>query len=60
LENFLIALGFSGHGLMQTPAVGRGLRELLLHGRYQTLDLLRLGYRRLLDGAPLNDEVPKA
>jgi hypothetical protein len=32
---------------MQTPAVGRGLRELLLYGRYQTLDLLRLGYRRL-------------
>ena len=60
LENFHIALGFSGHGLMQAPAVGRGLSELLLHGRYQTLDLSRLGYRRILDGAPLHDEVPKA
>jgi hypothetical protein len=30
---------------MQAPAVGRGLSELLLHGRYQTLDLSRLGYR---------------
>jgi glycine/D-amino acid oxidase-like deaminating enzyme len=59
LENFHIALGFSGHGLMQAPAVGRGLSELLLHGRYQTLDLSRLGYRRILDGIPLRDEVPK-
>ena len=59
LENFHIALGFSGHGLMQAPAVGRGLSELLLHGRYQTLDLSRLGYRRILDGMPLRDEVPK-
>ena len=35
---------------MQAPAVGRGLSELLLHGRYQTLDLSRLGYQRILDG----------
>ena len=58
LENFQIALGFSGHGLMQAPAVGRGLSELLLHGSYQTLDLSRLGYQRILDGVPLHDEVP--
>ena len=60
IENFHVALGFSGHGLMQAPAVGRGLAELLLHGRYRTLDLSRLGYRRILDGTPLLDEVPKA
>ena len=60
IENFHIALGFSGHGLMQAPAVGRGLSELLLHGRYRSLDLSRLGYRRILDGTPLLDEVPKA
>jgi hypothetical protein len=29
------------------------------HG-YQTLDLSRLGYQRILDGLPLQDEVPKA
>ena len=60
LENFHVALGFSGHGLMHAPAVGRGLSELLLHGGYRTLDLSRLGYRRVLDGTPLLDEVPKA
>ena len=60
LENFHVALGFSGHGLMQAPAVGRAISELLLYGRYQTLDLSRMGYRRILDGTPLLDEVPKA
>jgi FAD-dependent oxidoreductase domain-containing protein 1 len=45
---------------MQAPAVGRSLSELLLHGRYQTLDLSRLGYRRILDSVTLHDEVPKA
>jgi len=33
---------------------------LLLHGRYQTLDLSRLSYQRILEGTPLHDEVPKA
>ena len=60
LDNFHIALGFSGHGLMQAPAVGRALSELLLYGRYQTLDLSRMGYQRILDGTPLLDEVPMA
>ena len=60
LENFYIALGFSGHGLQQAPGVGRGLSELLLHGRYQTLDLTRMGYQRVIDGMPLADDVPKA
>jgi glycine/D-amino acid oxidase-like deaminating enzyme len=60
LDNFHIALGFSGHGLMQAPAVGRGMSELLLYGSYRTLDLSRMGYRRILDNKPLLDEVPKA
>ncbi len=52
-ENFYVACGFSGHGLQQAPAVGRALAELLLEGRFVTLDLSRLGYRRVLDNAPL-------
>lgn len=52
LDNFLIACGFSGHGLMHAPAVGRALAELVVHGRYQTLDLSRMGYQRVLDNAP--------
>jgi FAD-dependent oxidoreductase domain-containing protein 1 len=52
LDNFYVACGFSGHGLMHAPAVGRALAELILQGRYQTLDLARMGYQRVLDNAP--------
>lgn len=52
LDNFHVACGFSGHGLMHAPAVGRALSELILHGGYRTLDLTRMGYQRVLDDAP--------
>ena len=52
LDNFYVACGFSGHGLMHAPAVGRALAELLTQGRFETLDLSRMGYQRVLDGTP--------
>ncbi len=53
LENFHLACGFSGHGLQQAPAVGRAMAELLLDGRFMTIDLSRMTYRRVIDNAPL-------
>ena len=53
LENFLIAAGFSGHGFMQSPAVGRALGELIEFGEYRALDLSRFGYHRVLENSPL-------
>ncbi|MFZ5789158.1 MAG: NAD(P)/FAD-dependent oxidoreductase [Pseudomonadota bacterium] len=53
LANFYLANGFSGHGLQQSPAVGRALSELILHGGYRTIDLSRFGYERVLRGEPL-------
>jgi len=50
LENFYLAAGFSGHGLQQSPAVGRALAELITYGEYRTLDLSRFGYERVLTG----------
>lgn len=50
LENAYLACGFSGHGLQQSPAIGRGLAELILEGGYQTLDLSPLGFDRLARG----------
>lgn len=48
-DNFYVACGFSGHGFMHALGIGRGLTELVLHGEYQTLDLSRMGYQRILD-----------
>ena len=53
LPNLFVATGFSGHGLQQAPAVGRGLAELILTGGYRTLDLNDLGPERLWTGQPL-------
>ena len=52
-DNLYFANGFSGHGLQQCPAIGRGLAELILTGRWQTLDLEPLTFQRLLDHRPL-------
>jgi FAD-dependent oxidoreductase domain-containing protein 1 len=49
-DNYYFATGFSGHGLMHAPAVGRALSELILHGSFQTLDLSRMGLRRVITG----------
>ena len=58
VDNFLVACGLSGHGLQQAPAIGRALCELIVHGAYQTLDLSRFGYQRILDNKPLRDRGP--
>lgn len=47
-----VAVGFSGHGLQQAPAVGRYLSEEIL-GTDHILDLARLGPQRVIDGTPL-------
>jgi glycine/D-amino acid oxidase-like deaminating enzyme len=53
IDNCLFANGFSGHGLQQGPATGRGVSELILHGRYTTLDLSPLDWSRVLEGRPI-------
>lgn len=52
VSNFIFANGFSGHGLQQSPAIGRGVSELIAHGEYRSLDLGPLGYQRIVDNEP--------
>jgi glycine/D-amino acid oxidase-like deaminating enzyme len=52
-DNAYVAAGFSGHGIQQSPAVGRGLAELIAEGRYTTLDLSDFGYERIAEGRPI-------
>lgn len=56
VRNLYLANGFSGHGLQQSPAVGRALAELICEGRYVTLDLSRLGPERLAENRPVIEE----
>lgn len=50
LANLLFANGFSGHGLQQSPAVGRALAEWIVDGGYLSLDLSRFSYERIARG----------
>ncbi len=50
VEGLLLANGFSGHGLQQSPAVGRAIAELIVHGGFQALDLSELSPARVLEG----------
>ena len=48
---------FSGHGVQQSPAIGRGLSEIIVHGHYRTLDLTPLSYARVIAGEPFLEEA---
>lgn len=48
VKNFIFLNGFSGHGLQQSPAMGRGIAEIIAHGEYRTLDLSDFGYDRIV------------
>ena len=56
LANLYTVAGFSGHGMMHAPAAGRAIAELILHGRYLTLDLDRLGYQRVVENQPYAEQ----
>ncbi len=51
VANFVFVNGFSGHGLQQSPAIGRGTAELITYGQYRTLDLSPLNFTRIAQGA---------
>ncbi|NEX45005.1 NAD(P)/FAD-dependent oxidoreductase [Pseudotabrizicola algicola] len=50
VQNLHLCNGFSGHGLQQSPAVGRGIAEHILTGGWQTIDLSDLSASRMVEG----------
>ena len=59
-ENFLMATGFSGHGLQHAPAAGRAMAELILDGRFVSIDLNRFHARRVAEGRREPEQGTKA
>jgi sarcosine oxidase subunit beta len=52
MENFYLANGSSGHGVMHAPALGHLLAEIILDGRASTVDVRALRPSRFLEGEP--------
>ena len=57
VSNFIFLNGFSGHGLQQSPAMGRGTSEYLTYGAYKTLDLSAFHYERIPQNKPIIEKA---
>ncbi len=57
VENFYFINGFSGHGLQQSPAMGRGISEVMVHGHYKTLDLSQFHFDRIPAGRKIVEKA---
>lgn len=57
LRNLVFATGFSGHGVMHAPAVGRAVAELIMHGGYRSIDLGPLGWDRIRTSTPMVETI---
>jgi len=57
VENFIFLNGFSGHGLQQSPAMGRGTAEWLTYGEYRALDMMPFHYERIISNRPIIEKA---
>ena len=57
VRNFMFVNGFSGHGFQQSPAMGRGLSELITYGGFRSLDLSPFGYHRIERNEPFVEKA---
>jgi glycine/D-amino acid oxidase-like deaminating enzyme len=57
VQNFLFLNGFSGHGLQQSPAMGRATAEWITYGAYRTLDMSPFSFQRILENRPFREKA---
>lgn len=57
VENFFFLNGFSGHGLQQSPAMGRGTAEIMVHGAYKTLNMSQFHFDRIPAGRKIIEKA---
>lgn len=57
LTNFHFLNGFSGHGLQQSPAMGRAMAEMLVHGEFRALDMNTFLFERIPNNNPIIEKA---
>jgi sarcosine oxidase subunit beta len=55
VPGFFLANGFSGHGVMHSPATGRILADLIIHGKSDVVDTELLSFDRFAAGRLLEE-----
>jgi sarcosine oxidase subunit beta len=55
IKGLYYANGFSGHGVMHSPATGRIVSDLILHGRCEVIDATPLRFERFAEGKLLEE-----
>ena len=50
-----LANGFSGHGVMHSPATGKVLADLILHGHSDLIDARALNLARFAEGRLIHE-----
>ncbi len=57
IKNFMFCNGYSGHGFQQSPAMGRGMSELITYGEFRTLDLSPFSFNRIESNEPFLEKA---
>jgi sarcosine oxidase subunit beta len=55
VRGFYFANGFSGHGVMHSPATGRIIADLIVHGETQVIDARDLNVQRFAEGRAIEE-----
>ncbi len=56
-EGLFLAVGWSGHGAMVAPAVGKCAAELIVHGEYRTIDARCLSFERFAKNELIKETI---
>jgi FAD-dependent oxidoreductase domain-containing protein 1 len=57
VPNFIMANGFSGHGMMHSPATGLSVSEIIIYGKAATIDIEPFNFARIAALQPLREHV---
>ncbi len=57
VSNMVLACGFSGHGMMHSPAAGAGASEMILYGVSRSVDTKPFAFERIASNAPIEEHV---